>query len=110
MSIPTEEQHVNGHALEGVCRGCRLEVTYTEVALGGVSIGLCRRCAKAVAGWLCADIAVGCRQRGGFDGDFEEVERTVRTNLKMLNILGITPSDEELRNLMQHAREVTCRP
>ena len=106
MSIPTEENHINGHTVGmGICKGCRLEVTYTEVALNGVSLSLCRRCAGFVAGWLSADIAVGTRQRGGFEGgSFTQVENTVRTNLRMLSILGITPSDEELSNLMDYAR------
>jgi len=105
MSIPTEEHHINGHTSEAsICKGCRLEVSYTEVRLGGVGFALCRRCAKGVVGWLSADLAVGCRQRGGFEGDFEQVEHTVRTNLRMLALLGITPSDEELASLMEYAR------
>lgn len=104
MSIPTEEQQINGHA-GGICKGCRMEVTYSEIALGGVSLSLCRRCAGFISGWLSADIAVGTRQRGGFEGDFTQVENTVRTNLRMLSILGIAPSDEELASLIEYARE-----
>jgi len=105
MSIPTEEQHVNGHTLGvGVCQACRLEVTYTEVALGGVGLSLCPKCAVFVAGWLSADLKAGARQRGDYGGDFERVEKTVRTNLGMLALLGIAPSDEELASLMEYAR------
>ena len=43
-------------------------MTYTEVALNGVSLSLCRRCAGFVAGWLSADIAVGTRQKGQLRG------------------------------------------
>ena len=102
--IPTEGQHVNGHA-GGICKGCRLEVAYTEVALNGVDLSLCRKCARFVVGWLSSDLAVGCRQRGEYAGDFEAVERTVRTNLRMLDMLGIAPSDEGLRSLLDYARE-----
>ncbi len=83
-----------------------MEVTYSEIALGGVSLSLCRRCAGFISGWLSADIAVGTRQRGGFEGDFTQVENTVRTNLRMLSILGIAPSDEELASLIEYARNL----
>ena len=59
-----------------------MEVTYSEIALGGVGLSLCRRCAGFISGWLSADIAVGTRQRGGFEGDFTQVGSTVRTNLR----------------------------
>jgi hypothetical protein len=105
MSIPTEENHVNGHTSGlGICKGCRMEVTYAEVALGGVDLSLCPKCAGLVVGWLSADLKVGTRQRGGYGGDFERVERTVRTNLRMLALLGIKPTDEELASLMAYAR------
>jgi len=105
VSIPTEEQHMNGHASESICKACLLDVTYTEVVLGGVSFALCRKCAGSVASWLSSDIAVGTRQRGGFSGDFEKVEGTVRSKLKMLALLGIRPTDQELRNLMEYVKE-----
>jgi len=106
MSIPTEEQHINGHTWQAsICKGCRLDVTHTEIGLNGIGFALCRRCARSVVGWLSADLAVGCRQRGDFEGDFEQVERVVRTNLQMLELLGVRPSDEELASLMEYARE-----
>ena len=74
------------------------------VALGGVDLRLCVACARAVADWLSADLKVGCRQRGDYGGDFERTEKLVRTNLKMLRLLGVEPTDEELGSLMAHAR------
>ena len=88
-----------------MCDACRLEVSYTEFALHDAKLSLCRKCAGFVAHWLSSDVKVGCRQRGDFEGDFEQVERTVRTNLQMLKLLGIKPKDWELASLMQYATE-----
>lgn len=104
--IPTEEQLINGHAGGlGVCDACKLEVSYTEFALHAAHLSLCRQCAGFIAHWLSADVEVGTRQRGDFEGDFAQVESTVRTNLQMLKLLGIKPSDEELAALMEYAKE-----